>query len=69
MPEDGQAMYEYDEVVFVLPEDRHDTMLDIELAFSDWWVYGSQPDEGAVSLEDRVTDLENVVLELIGGMV
>lgn len=61
--EDG-TVYVYDEVFFTLGSDREDTLEDIEAAFDGWWEYGSQPDEPAPTLEDRVEMLEEL---LFGG--
>ena len=65
--EDGQVMYTYDEVVFTLPEDRDDTIEEITAHFDDWWTYGLSDQDEPVTLEARVADLENIILELLGG--
>lgn len=63
--EDG-TVYEYDEVVFELPEDRSETVSTIESEFSAWWEYGQQEQED-ITLEQRVSDLEEIVLALMEG--
>lgn len=61
--EDG-TVYEYDEVVFDLPEDRTETVESIEQAFSGWWAFGQQADE-VITLEQRVSDLEEMILSML----
>lgn len=60
--DDPQTFYRYDEVVFYLPEDRDETVESIEENFADWWVYGSTDVEGEVTLEDRISALEEMFL-------
>lgn len=62
---EGYPVYTYDEVAFVLDADRSETAADIEDAFEDWWDYGKLPDEPPATLEERVSDLEAVVLALL----
>lgn len=52
---------------FLLPADRTETAADIEESFDDWWEYavGYDPTAAAPSLEDRVNDLESVLLTLL----
>ena len=56
----------YDEVIFFKPAERTDTLAEIEAHFSDWWVYG-ETDPEPITLEDRVSDLEQLLLELMEG--
>lgn len=65
---DGEpsSHYEYDEVVFNLPDDRTDTAEEIEEEFDAWWLYG-QDDEEESTLEQRLSDLEDIVFGLIVG--
>lgn len=63
--EDGPVIV-YDEVVFVLSEDRTETAEDIEANFEAWWDYGSQPEEPTPTIEDRVRAIEDY---LIGGLI
>ena len=65
--EDGETInYLSDEVVFQLTADRIETEQDIEAAFSDWWAFGCQPEEPDPTMEERVSILEDVILELLG---
>lgn len=59
-----QTMCRYDEVVFDLPEDRTgETVATIEANFSDWWAYGqADAESSAVTLEDRITALEEMYM-------
>lgn len=62
--EDSQV-YRFDEVVFELQADSGITTTEeIEANFSDWWTYGSQPEEAIPSLEERVAMLEEVILAM-----
>lgn len=63
--EDGVG-FVYDEVVFFMPEDRTDTLAEIEANFAAWWEYG-QVDIKEPTLEDRVSDLEALILILTEG--
>lgn len=58
--------FEYDEVVFTMPEDREDTEAEIEEEFEAWWLFGIE-DEDEDTLEQRVADLEDIVFSLIIG--
>lgn len=64
-PEEGNG-FVYDEVVFFMPDDRHDTLAEVEANFADWWAYGEVEPE-PISLEDRVSDLEELILALMEG--
>ena len=64
-PEEGNG-FVYDEVVFFMPDDRHDTLAEVEVNFADWWAYGEVEPE-PISLEDRVSDLEELILALMEG--
>lgn len=64
-----QEMQRYDEVVFDLPEDRKsETKESIEKNFADWWTYGqTDPTNDVVTLEDRVTALEEMYMSMMEG--
>jgi hypothetical protein len=62
-PEEGVG-FVYDEVVFFMPDDRSDTLAEIEANFAAWWEYG-QEDIKEPSLEDRVSDLESLILAMM----
>lgn len=62
--EDGQTIYQYDEVVFELEPGRTETVTDIVADLNDWWEFGCQEDEPAPTLEERVAMIEDY---LIGG--
>ena len=65
--EEPQEMVRYDEVVFDLPEDRKgETKTSIEKSFTDWWGYGqSDPVDDTVTIEDRVTALEEMYMSMM----
>lgn len=63
--EDGTKFYQYGEVRFQLPYDREETIQSIEENFDDWWIYGEEGSKDDPSLEDRVTDLEELVISLL----
>jgi hypothetical protein len=56
--------YEYDEVVFEMPEDRTDTVEDVTEDFDDWWVFGQEEYEEP-TLEERLAELEDIVFGII----
>jgi len=58
--------YVYDEVVFPAPADRRLTPGGVEENFEAWWAYGSQDPE-KITLEQRVSDLEEALLALMEG--
>lgn len=62
---EGTAI-QYDEVVFDLPEDRDDSVESIEANFEAWWDFGQQETE-EITLEQRVSDLEEALLSLLEG--
>lgn len=62
-----QPVYIYDEAVFLLDADRKETAADIEANFSAWWAYGIEPEEPAPTMEERVSLIEETLLELFGG--
>ena len=64
-PEEGTG-FVYDEVVFFMPDDRSDTLAEIEANFADWWEYGKE-DFKEPTLEERVSDLEALFLALTEG--
>ena len=58
----SQTMYRFDEVVFDLPDDRTgETVTSITADFDAWWKFGSA-DEEPVTLETRITALEDMLL-------
>lgn len=65
MSEEGTT-YKYDEVVFMLPKERHATEENILKDFDDWWAFGSQPEEPPITLEDRVSVLEDLIMDILG---
>lgn len=64
--EEESTVYEYDEVVFNLPDDRDETVKSIEDSFAAWWEFGQQPVE-EITLEQRVSDLEDLLLGMMEG--
>lgn len=62
--EDG-TIWEYDEVKFKLPEDREETAKSIKENFDAWWEYGQQKEE-EVTIESRVSALEDAIMEILG---
>lgn len=64
--DDDGAVYEYDEVVFELPEDREETVQSVTANFAAWWEFGQQPVE-EITLEQRVSDLEDLLLGMMEG--
>lgn len=62
--EDGKT-YEYDEVVFDLPDDREETVESIQASFAAWWEFGQQEEE-EVTVESRLAALEDAVMEILG---
>ena len=64
--EDDGIVYEYDEVVFFLPEDREETVASITAEFAAWWEFGQQDSE-EITLEQRISDLEEILLGLLEG--
>lgn len=65
-PIEGGTSYVYDEVVFDMPSDRHATVESIAEAFEGWWEYGRREQE-AITLEQRVSDLEEIILGMMEG--
>ena len=63
---DETIMYEYDCVEFDMPSDREDTIDDITRDFNEWWEFGQQEFE-EITLEQRITDLEELVISILGG--
>lgn len=59
---ENQTVYEYDELKFILPSDRHETVKTIEDNFEDWWLYGCE-DHEPPTIEERVTILEEIIME------
>ncbi len=54
----------YDEVLFTVPEDRRVTVESVAAEFAAWWEYGAQPEE-EITLERRVRDLEEIIMDLM----
>lgn len=65
MTVEEQTVFQYDEVTFNLPADREETIKSIKKNFTDWWDFGIQPEEPPATLEQRVSDLEDVILALL----
>lgn len=66
LDESGSEMFTYDMVTFDLPYDRNENVETISNNFDAWWAYGSQ-EEKELTLEERVSQLEDIIIELIGG--
>lgn len=64
---EDQTVYIYDEAVFTLDEGRKETADDIKANFAAWWAYGIAPEEPAPTMEERVSLIEETLLELFGG--
>lgn len=62
--EDGQTLYEYDEVVFTLEPGRTETVEDIQENLWEWWSFGSQEEESEPTLEERISAIEDFILEM-----
>ena len=60
--EEGQTLYQYDEVVFELEPGREETAEDIAADFEGWWEYGTQEEEPMPTLEERVAMLEDYII-------
>ena len=58
------TQYVYDEVVFQVPEDRHVTTESVAQSFDAWWEYGQQEQE-IITLEQRVSDLEDIIIGML----
>ena len=63
---DEQEVYQYDEVTFRLGAERTESVKQIEKNFADWWASAVQPEEPPITLEQRVSDLEDAFLSLLG---
>ena len=63
--EEDNISYEYDEVIFLMPPDRTETIQTIETNFDSWWKFGQQEAEDEISLEQRVSDLEDIIISLM----
>ena len=59
--EEGGITYEYETVVFILPDDRDETVKSITTNFADWWDYGKTTEE-TPTLAERVAILEELML-------
>ena len=61
-PETEQTTYQYNEVVFYMPDDRtEETAESIQEDFNGWWIFG-QEEEQEATLEDRIAALEEMYL-------
>ena len=60
--DEGNDVFIYDEVVFVLDEEREASPAEYEADFDSWWEYGSAEDEPLPTLEERVSDLEMYIM-------
>lgn len=60
---DEQTIYQYDEVTFDLPDGRQETVQSITDNFDEWWLYG-QEDHSEPTLEDRVSLLEDIIMDM-----
>lgn len=63
-PEDNGFVY--DEVIFFMPDDRHETIPEIETNFDAWWEFGKE-DQRDPTIEERLADLEELVLSIMEG--
>ena len=63
-PEDNGFVY--NEVIFFMPDDRHETITEIEANFDAWWEFGKE-DQKDPTIEERLTDLEELVLSIMEG--
>ena len=62
-----QAVFIYDEAVFTLEEGRRETEADILENFAAWWAFASEPQEEPPTVEERLTIIEDALMELFGG--
>ena len=63
----AQTVFIYDEAVFTLEEGRRETEADILENFAAWWAYAGEPQEEAPTVEERLTIIEDALMELFGG--
>lgn len=63
-PEDNGFVY--DEVIFFMPDDRHETIPEIEANFDAWWEFGKEEQKDP-TIEERLADLEELVLSIVEG--
>ncbi len=63
--EDENTVYVWDEAEFDAPPDRELTAESVEEDFAAWWEYGEQ-EITVPTLEQRVSDLEEVVVAMLG---
>lgn len=63
----AQTVFIYDEAVFTLEEGRRETESDILENFAAWWAYAGEPQEEAPTVEERLTIIEDALMELFGG--
>lgn len=63
-PEDNGFVY--DEVIFFMPDDRHETIPEIETNFDAWWEFGKE-DQRDPTIEERLADLEELILSIMEG--
>lgn len=67
-PEGEGTSWQGQQVDFILPEGREETVTDIIGEFDLWWDYGAEwtPADTALTLEQRVSDVEDALLALMG---
>jgi len=75
-PGEGDApacmVYRAEEVSFMLPEDRTETIDTIRTGFNDWWLYGESwtfSSDAKPTIEERVASVEAYVTSMLGGTV
>lgn len=62
-----QTMFVYDEAVFTMDADRRETEADILENFAAWWAFACEPPEEPPTVEERLSIVEDVLMELMGG--
>ena len=63
-------IYRAEEVSFILPEGRTETVDTIRTGFNDWWLYGENwtySADDAPTIEERVASVEAYVASILGG--
>lgn len=60
-----ETAYQYDEVVFLYPDEGEPTAAGIEDEFDVWWEYGAQPEEAEPTLEERIDAVEEATAAII----
>lgn len=62
---DDGTIYTYEVVEFYLPDGQKATVKAITEEFATWWEYGQTPDDNE-TIEDRVSALEDLILDMLG---